>query len=683
MTERRPNNQAHRTPKPKRAAAKAGQPQVDQQRLMLALRGAHFGTYDLNLSDQSRAWDARTEEIFGLAPGGFDGQRQTFAAMVHPDDLDRVMTAAERLARGEAGYDIEYRIVRPDGSIRHLSSQAAAIGQSGAASRRIVGVLRDITERKQMALALERAHADLETRVAERTAELTLVNQALNAEIGERQRAEARLLDAIESIADGFIYYDSNRRLVYCNRRYREFYPWNDDILVPGALLDDVVRIAAERGQDAQPIKDVDQWIENRLRQFNEGHKEHEQQLRGGRWVLCSDSRLSDGGYVGIRTDITEIKRFGAALEESQARLADVLETAPEGVITIGPDMTIQLFNHGAARIFGYTADEVVGRPLDILIPERFRAGHGRHVTGFDRSGDAYRQMDQRQDITGLRKDGTEFPASASVSKLVLEGGNLFAVVLRDITQRRRAEQALLTAKAKAEVANRAKSEFLATMSHELRTPLNAIIGFAEMLSLQKHFPGGPEKAREYARDIHTSGHHLLSLVNDILDLSAIEAGKQPLTKEDLNAGDMARECLSLVTAAAAKQTIELIDNVAGGLPPVHADRRAVKQILLNLLANAIKFTGPGGTITLSARASRQQLHVTVADTGSGIAPDKIADMTKPFVQAHLATGRAPKGWGLGLAITKSLIDLHGGALDIKSEPGRGTAVTVTLPLRP
>tara|TARA_Y100000031_G_C8244889_1_gene397538 strand:+ start:119 stop:2884 length:2766 start_codon:yes stop_codon:yes gene_type:complete len=237
----------------------------------------------------------------------------------------------------------------------------------------------------------------------------------------------------------------------------------------------------------------------------------------------------------------------------------------------------------------------------------------------------------------------------------------------------------LLAAKGQAETSNRAKSEFLAAMSHDLRTPLNAILGFADILSHQ-YFGPTSEKYKEYAENIHSSGEHLLELVSDILDLSTIEAGKRSLVKEKLSIMEIVTECERIVEEKARSNGIDLVMEVAKDLPPLYADRRAFKQILLNLLANAVKFTPEGGKITVSAKASKKNTILKVSDTGRGISAEKLPGLTDPFTKGGHNPYLAEKGWGLGLTITKSLIDLHDGELDIESKVGKGTVVTVTLP---
>jgi PAS domain S-box-containing protein len=382
-----------------------------------------------------------------------------------------------------------------------------------------------------------------------------------------------------------------------------------------------------------------------------------------------------------IAQDIAERKRAEDEMTSSQARLSAILDIAPEAVITIDRDMTITMFNKTAERIFGYSAGEILGQSFDILMPERFRRGHGDLVETFLRSSESARYMDQRGDIYGLRKDGGEFPAAASVSKLTLGEDRLYTVVVRDITARKRILDELIAAKNEAEIANQSKSEFLAAMSHELRTPLNAILGFSDIMRNEYPGPLGVDQYVEYVEDIHSSGDHLLSLLSDLLDISAIEAGKMIIKKQPLRVEEIAAECLKTVSGSAQEKNISLVPSMAEQLPDLLADRRSIKQILINLLTNAIKFTPQGGEVSLTVAASPSDFILTIADNGRGIPPDQLPLVTDPFTRVEKDPMHANEGWGLGLAITNSLVGLHQGDMKVESELGVGTTVTVTIPL--
>jgi cell cycle sensor histidine kinase DivJ len=254
--------------------------------------------------------------------------------------------------------------------------------------------------------------------------------------------------------------------------------------------------------------------------------------------------------------------------------------------------------------------------------------------------------------------------------------------VSRDISARKAHELELEAAQRRAEAANRAKSAFLANMSHELRTPLNAIIGFSELMQEKMFGPLGDPRYTEYAGLIHNSGRHLLDLITDMLDMAKIEAGKMVLTPERLELGEALDDCLHTLQAQATTAGITLSSDVTGH-PVLLADRRAVKQVLLNLLSNALKFTTPGGQVTVSAWNAQGHGYVAVRDTGIGIAEDDLARLGNPFEQAKVNPMHAQGGTGLGLALVKALVEKHGGHCVIESQLGIGTTVIVDFPLAP
>ena len=251
-----------------------------------------------------------------------------------------------------------------------------------------------------------------------------------------------------------------------------------------------------------------------------------------------------------------------------------------------------------------------------------------------------------------------------------------------DISERKKDQKTLNDALRASEQANRAKSEFLATMSHEFRTPLNAIIGFSEMLREEYFGPLGSKTYKDYSADIHNSGRHMLDLVNDILDFSAIEASKRPMHMENFQLAGVLNDRLRSVEAQMRNKDLTLEYDVPVNLPDMHADKRSVYQIILNLLSNAVKFTDKGGSITVNASVSDTEFSITISDTGIGIVADKLATITEPFSQSHTDPHLAGTGTGLGLTIVKSLVDAHSGKMHIKSERGVGTSIRITFPRR-
>ncbi len=254
---------------------------------------------------------------------------------------------------------------------------------------------------------------------------------------------------------------------------------------------------------------------------------------------------------------------------------------------------------------------------------------------------------------------------------------------LEDVTDRKRAEEALLVAEQAASGANRSKPEFLANMSHELRTPLNAIMGFSEMIKSQVFGPVGNAKYLEYSSDIHDAGGHLLGLINDVLDLSKIEAGKLELTEASVNVAEAVRAAVTLIKPRAAEGEVSLTMRFPKNLPALIADERKLRQILINLLSNATKFTPPGGQVSARARTGNDGgTEIVVADNGVGMTPEGLSLALEAFGQVDSPMNRELEGTGLGLPITKALMELHDGSLDIEITPGSGTQVTLRFPPR-
>ena len=381
------------------------------------------------------------------------------------------------------------------------------------------------------------------------------------------------------------------------------------------------------------------------------------------------------------------VVRQHARREEDQARLArasrrirGILDSMLDAVVTFDSAGRIVTFNRAAEMMFGIPEREMIGQPIEALIPDARGGANDR-------------------DLTALRHDGRAFPVGFTVSDLRLGGGpgatasypasvgalrpdepRIYVGVIRDMTRRKQQEAELIASKTQAELGNRAKSEFLANMSHELRTPLNAIIGFAEVLD-SEFFGAVNERQKSCIADIHDSGRHLLDIVNAVLDMSKLESGQFELCEEAVEAHEAVGQCLMMVRDRAAAGGVAIHNDVTAAVATLWVDRRAFKQVILNLLSNAVKFTPGGGRITITAGLDQDGgFALTMADTGIGIPPDFMADLFQPFRQAENAANRRYEGTGLGLSISKNFIDLHGGTLTCRSTPGAGTAMRVWLP---
>jgi PAS domain S-box-containing protein len=376
------------------------------------------------------------------------------------------------------------------------------------------------------------------------------------------------------------------------------------------------------------------------------------------------------------REDARKRERIAeAALRESETRFRQIAEMTPVAiVITRISDATILFCNEHMGEFLRCPVEELRGRKAPAFYPDP--ADHEVVLRSLIEHGEIV-----NQETVLKRADGSLVDTLYSIHKAEFEGESVMLAAVVDITERKLAEEALRRAKEEAELASRAKTEFLANMSHELRTPLNSVIGFSELIRSELLGPLGTAKYREYADDINQSGIHLLELISDILDVSRIEAGAMEAAEEEVDVVEALQSCLRMVSERAERAGIAVSVEVEAGLPALRADNRHVKQILLNLLGNAVKFTATGGKVT--ARAGFDDtgaLVLSVADTGIGIAAADIPKVLEPFGQVNDILTRGHDGVGLGLSLARSLAEMQDGTLNIDSEVGHGTTVRVRFP---
>jgi signal transduction histidine kinase len=380
-------------------------------------------------------------------------------------------------------------------------------------------------------------------------------------------------------------------------------------------------------------------------------------------------------GFILLR----QIERARRASHRDLVLQAATMKAVADGIVAFDSDLRVITWNRTYTEMFDLPPEILrVGMPLAEILAFRARRG--------DYGPDPPDGLIAARLAAVARGDQTPDELAAPGGRLLLlrrsplpGGGHVSS--FSDITALKRAEQALIAARDQAELANRAKSEFLANVSHELRTPLNAILGFSEIMLQEQLGPLGEPRYREFARDIHDSGAHLLAIINDILDLSRIEAGTYAIDDEVVRADALFAAVQRLMQGRAAKGGLTITVDVPPGLPPVRVDERALKQILLNLLSNAVKFTPAGGRVTLQARLDPDGgMALAVRDTGIGMAAADLPKALASFAQVDSSLTRKYEGVGLGLPISRALAELHGGRLELASAPGAGTTATVHLP---
>ncbi len=380
------------------------------------------------------------------------------------------------------------------------------------------------------------------------------------------------------------------------------------------------------------------------------------------------------------RTSLEQAARLAIA---GGTRFRALLEAAPDATITVAQDGRIALVNSQTEALFGYSRNELIGRPIEILLPEQLRAAHVAHRQDFY-AQPRRRPMGVGLDLVARRKDGSEFPTEISLSPLHTDEGLAVIVVVRDITERKKADAeraALLreqAARSEAEAANRAKDDFVAVVSHELRTPLNAILGWTVLLrsrSLE------PDVAAHALAAIERNAQAQRQLINDLLDVSRMITGKISLDLQDVEVARVVAAAVDSVRPAVDAKRLHLDVTLDPTLPRILADPTRLQQVLWNLLSNAVKFTPEEGTIHISAVPRDGQVEVQVADAGVGIDPEFLPYVFDRFRQRDSSSTRAYGGLGLGLSIVRQLVEMHGGTIHAESAgKGQGATFTVMLP---
>jgi len=518
-------------------------------------------------------------------------------------------------------------------------------------------------------------------------------------DISALKLAEERLKTAIDAMDSGFALFDANDRLIIHNDGFIDMSvaeAFGGD--ARGRTFEEIIRAFAGSKVTAVEVGQApEEWIRRRVeRHRNPTLEPFDQQQTDGAWVRISERRTADGGYVGTWTDITGLKL-------AEARLTDAIENINEGFVLVDANNRFVIVNRHFIDMYPKSGKLAVpgARLEDVL---RYAAERGE-----------YPGIEGQEQIDAFVKHWVEFYRTRQpyVGERQLADGRWVLVSHRptshggyvsirtDITAQKRREAELRSARddlevrsadlvtlaeeleqarRAADIANLGKSQFVANMAHELRTPLNAINGFSELMLKELFGPIQPAKYREYAEFINQSGQHLLAVINAVLDLSKIEAGKMELHVEALPSEQVAYASIEGVRTMAADRGVQLKTNIDADCPILHADPRAIRQILLNLLSNAVKFTPSAGTVTLAISCDDAGVDIAVTDTGIGMTADEARKALELYGQVESDLAKKQAGTGLGLPLAKSLVELHGGRLMLSSEKGKGTTASVVFP---
>ena len=546
---------------------------------------------------------------------------------------------------------------RPDGSIIEIIGNPLPGGG-------FVTTYADVTVARQVAGNLRESNDRLDQMVERRTRALQ--------DSEDRYRAYAELLEAtVRHMPQGVCVFDSDLNLVVANDGFFDSTQLPRQFNVPGKPFEDFILYNAQRGEygPGDPQEHARQRVE--LARKMEVHS-FERERPDGTVIEVRGNPIPGRGFISTFTDVTARHRAEESLREAATMARAMLDAPGLIVLILTLDGDIIDLNESAAASMSGCKQDLIGRNLCQLMPQDVSVRRMEYSQQAVVEGRAVHFEDER--------NGRWFETTITPYAIDQAGTPRVMAIAHDVTHRHLAEQRLMEAKALAETANRTKTDFLAAMSHELRTPLNAIIGFSEIISREMFGPLS-ERYRNYGRDINGAGQHLLAMINDILDISRIEIGAFTLSEDDAEPRALAESCLRLVMSRAEQGSVRLVDAVPENLPMLRVDVRRTKQVLLNLLGNSVKFTPPGGSVTLSGGVDPDGgFSFRVADTGIGMNEADIKIALSQFGQVDSGLDRRFEGVGLGLPLAKSLAELHGGSLDIASVPGKGTTITVRFP---
>ena len=642
------------------AEAHARLEEKGRQNALLALVAEHAKECVIITDAQGRTiWvNNALERLSGYAAEEFSG-RKPGELLQGPDTDPATVNRIGQAVREGREIQCELLNYRKSGESYWLDMNITPICDQSGRPEKFIAVEREITEAKQ----------HRETLAAAREA---------------AKRAENRLASAIEAIPDGFVIYDAEDRLVMCNQALHEQFSFLSEQMVPGTKFEDLIRSAATNGQFDTEGLDPEAWVQKQLEiRRQNAQAETTVRFKDGRWMLRRERRTPQGEMIGVRSDITAFKeqeeRLRAAkrkAERAESRLASAIEAISEGFAAYDEYDRLVMANEAFRNLHEGVADLIVpGATFSEIVLAAAERGY------FDTQGEDPEDWVRKQVEKRLAEPHAETMVRFTDGRWMLRRerrtpeGEMIGI-RSDVTAFKQQEAALEDARERAEAADRAKSEFVANISHELRTPINGIMGFTQLMLAGEL----SDKQRERAAIVKSSSGHLLQLVNDLLDLSRIASNRIELSPERFDLCELVNETIGLLKPLATERGLALAasSDLSDGAV-IHADRSRIKQILLNLVGNGIKYTAQGG-VTLTARPAGEGICFEIADTGPGMPADRLETIFDRF--QRIDGSLTPSGGaGLGLAITKGLVELMGGQIEVQSELGAGSVFTVNLPL--
>jgi PAS domain S-box-containing protein len=638
-----------------------------EERFRIAVRCVSDLIYEWDMKTDHLEWFGNIDEHLGYEPGEIKNTLDSWSAHVHPEDLPGVMEKINKYRVDGESFDAEYRMITRDGQVKYWIEHGLPVYDRDTGKvLRTIGIRSDITEQKKIENALKKSE---------------------------------EMFRLIEDNANDVIWMmNTNRELMYISPSVQKLRGYTPEELLNHPLEKIVMN---------KSITQVIEYLNGIIEDFEKGiipdtirKLEVEQPCKDGSTIWTEmqinpiiDEKGNFRYFLGIDRDISERRKNEQHLIKQKNMLDSIFDLAPLPMLLLDENGITEKINKECTKVPGVDKETAIGKKPGDIFSCAYSFKGGGCGTNEECNSCTFRNVEQEtfrthrnfskvENITTTRlPDGSDVHQNIEVSTAYIDIYDDAKVIMcfEDVTERKKTEEAIIRSKLEAEEANRTKSEFLATMSHELRTPLNAIIGYSQMLG-ENSFGGLNPKQEKFTRHIHTSGKHLLELINDILDLSKVEAGKMDLHLETFEVKKVLKNVSTIITPLAGKKNIE-VDFLIDQDIKVYADKVRYKQILYNLLSNAVKFTPSNGHVSVKITNNGNFLTTSVIDNGIGISPEDQKKLFNPFYQVDSSTARKYQGTGLGLSIVKKMVELHGGTIEVESEPVKGSTFTYTIPV--